>query len=354
MYYMPLVDDRLATLRAAVENVLLVETIQTHQGGTVTFTGRLRSDAQAAYAALQRAFRQVGYTPMLRRRGGVDEVVAVEGVIPTSSTGWVVNLLLFLATVASVIVVGLQLYSLPGAVVFAVGLLTMLSVHEFGHYLVARIHGMAVTLPYYIPLPIPPLGTLGAFIRLKSPVQDRRALFDMAVAGPIAGFMVALPVFVLGLILPYEWIATLQMRRPALLLPLTDSFLTNILTDVLNPSVGIYDLFRNPLTAVGWFGMLVTALNLLPAGQLDGGHIAYAALGSWARPLAMFMLVALLAAGWFFWAGWYMWAAMLLFTGVNHPAPLNDITQLNWWRKLLAFGCLLLFLGIVSLRPFAL
>ncbi len=351
MYFTPTVDDHVWALRDAVENVLTVETVQMGRGG-VTFTGRLRHDAERSFAYLESRFSPLGYTPLLRRTQGTDEVVAVEGIVGVSRSNWVINLLLFVATVVSVLVVGLQIFSPLGALVYTAGLLLVLGCHEFGHYIVARIHGLAVTLPYFIPLPLPPLGTMGAFIRLKSPVINRKALFDMAVAGPLAGFFVALPIFALGLLLPAEWTRVLMQARPILRIQLLDSWLVEFLVNLLRPSLGSLDLFRNPLTAVGWFGMLVTAINLLPAGQLDGGHIAYSLLGRWSRPLAGLVFVLLIFLGWRYWYGWYVWAFMLFLTGLSHPAPLNDITELDWPRRSLALGSFLLFLATISIQPF--
>ncbi|MCW5852789.1 MAG: site-2 protease family protein [Anaerolineae bacterium] len=351
MYFAPAVDDQVWALRAAVEDVLTVETVQMGRGA-VTFSGSLRHDAERSFAYLESRFSPLGYTPLLRRTQGTDEIVAVEGLVGVSRSNWLINALLFIATVISVLVVGLQIFSPLGALVYMLGLLLVLGCHEFGHYIVARIHGLAVTLPYFIPLPLPPLGTMGAFIRLKSPVINRKALFDMAVAGPLAGFFVALPIFMLGLLLPPEWTRFLQQARPVIRIQLLESWLVEFLVNLLLPSIGRFDLFRNPLTAVGWFGMLVTAINLLPAGQLDGGHIAYSLLGRWSRPLAVVVFVLLLYLGWQYWQGWFVWAFMLFLTGLSHPAPLNDITELDWARRSVAFGSFLLFLAIISVKPF--
>ena len=344
-------DERQAQLRQTVASVLTIEAVKTGDK-EVAFTGQLRGNADQAFYWLQPRLNALGYTPVLRRGRDGDEVLAVEGVITGTRSNWLINVILFFLTVASVFFVGMQIWSPLGAIVFTVGLLGVLGVHEFGHYIVAQMHGMAVTLPYFIPLPIPPLGTLGAFIRLKSPIWDRKALFDMAVAGPLAGFFIALPIFMLGLLLPWEWLRPLLPSRPMMLIPLAESRLVEFLVDILRPGLGRFDLFRNPLTAVGWFGMLVTALNLLPAGQLDGGHIAYAVFGRWARPLAVATFVALIALGWLYWPGWYIWAFMLLLTGLSHPSPLNDITRLDPLRLLLALFCVVLFMLIIALQPF--
>ena len=356
--YTPAAEDPLPRLRAAVESVLTIETIQTGQVGVpgssdkiVTFTGSLRQNADSAFRYLQQQFTPLGYTPMLRREAGTAHVIAMRGVVPeTRSRVWI-NAVLFLATLASVLFVSRQLWSPLGSFVFTAALLGILGFHEFGHYLVAQVHGLKVTLPYFIPIPLPPLGTMGAFIRLKSPIDNRRALFDMAIAGPLAGFALALPLFILGLLLPQEWVQPLLARRMALPLQLSNSLLTSGLTWLLKPDVGVYELFRNPLTAAGWFGMLVTALNLLPAGQLDGGHVSYAVFGRRSRILAIITLVCLvIASRW--WTGWLLWAGILLVTGFTHPMPLNDITTLNWPRKLLALAAAILFIIIIAVQPF--
>ncbi|MFN8485769.1 MAG: site-2 protease family protein [Anaerolineae bacterium] len=351
-------EDPLPRLRAAVEQVFAIETIQTGQVGVtgsgekiVTFTGSLRQNADSAYRYLQSQFTPLGYTPMMRQEAGAEQVIAMRGVIPSTRSRLWINGLLFVATVASVLFVSQQLWSPLGSFVFTLALLSILGFHEFGHYLVAQIHGLKVTLPYFIPMPLPPLGTMGAFIRLKSPIDNRRALFDMAIAGPLAGFAVALPLFIVGLLLPQDWVAPLLARRMALPLQLSNSLLTLGLTWLLKPDVGVYELFRNPLTAAGWFGMLVTALNLLPAGQLDGGHISYAVFGRRSRIVA-FVTLALLVVASRWWTGWLLWAGILLVTGLSHPMPLNDITTLNWPRKLLALAAAVLFIIVIAVQPF--
>ena len=154
MYFAPAVDDQVWALRAAVEDVLTVETVQMGRGA-VTFSGSLRHDAERSFAYLESRFSPLGYTPLLRRTQGTDEVVAVEGIVGVSRSNWVINVLLFIATVVSVLVVGLQIFSPLGALVYMLGLLLVLGCHEFGHYIVARVHGMVVTLPYFIPFPCP-------------------------------------------------------------------------------------------------------------------------------------------------------------------------------------------------------
>jgi membrane-associated protease RseP (regulator of RpoE activity) len=195
------------------------------------------------------------------------------------------NLILFLATVVSVFVVGASyvqtdatspdpLRALPGGWRFAVPLLSILLVHEFGHYFAARAHGVRASLPYFIPLPFVGLGTLGAVISMKERIKSRNALLDIGASGPLAGLVVAIPVLVIGL-----------MQSPVQ--PLTDSGLQEgqsllyiaLKRLILGPIPEGHDVFLGPVAYAGWAGLLVTMINLLPVGQLDGGHVAYALFG---------------------------------------------------------------------------
>jgi membrane-associated protease RseP (regulator of RpoE activity) len=234
-----------------------------------------------------------------------------------------------------------SLRSLAAGLPFSVTLLAILVTHEAGHYLMCRRHGIAASLPYV--LPAPPmflLGTFGAVIRVRSRFPDRRALFDMAAAGPWAGFIVALVAMVVGL--------RLSSVDPALpegpVVMLGDSLLTSFLARVVlhaPPDT----VMLHPVAFAAWAGLLVTSLNLLPVGQLDGGHVLYAARGRRAvlLPLLLLtMLVWLALMGSPFWIVWSVVAAAMLFLG--HPPTLNDAQPLDTWRRLGAVLSLALFL----------
>jgi membrane-associated protease RseP (regulator of RpoE activity) len=234
-----------------------------------------------------------------------------------------------------------SLRSLAAGLPFSVTLLAILVTHEAGHYLMCRRHGIAASLPYV--LPAPPmflLGTFGAVIRVRSRFPDRRALFDMAAAGPWAGFVVALVAMVVGL--------RLSSVDPALpegpVVMLGDSLLTSFLARVVlhaPPDT----VMLHPVAFAAWAGLLVTSLNLLPVGQLDGGHVLYAARGRRAvlLPLLLLtMLVWLALMGSPFWIVWSVVAAAMLFLG--HPPTLNDAQPLDSWRRRGAVLSLALFL----------
>ncbi|HXH08290.1 MAG TPA: site-2 protease family protein [Alphaproteobacteria bacterium] len=244
---------------------------------------------------------------------------------------------------------------------FSLTLLAILGTHEFGHYLMSRYHGVAVTLPYFIPAPSF-IGTFGAFIRIKSIVPDRRALFDIGVAGPIAGFVVAVPAIVVGL--------SLSEVKPAADLTglgLGSSLLFNGLVQaVLGVTPEAYDVILHPIAFAGWIGLFVTALNLIPAGQLDGGHIVYSLCGRWHRWVTLLCLFALVPLGWF-WPGWWVWAFVVFWvSGAHvawrqglryaflHPPLLNETAPLTVAQKMVAAVALVIFLLTFPPVPFTL
>jgi membrane-associated protease RseP (regulator of RpoE activity) len=244
---------------------------------------------------------------------------------------------------------------------FSLTLLAILGTHEFGHYWMARHHGVPVTLPYFIPAPSL-IGTFGAFIRIKGTVPNRGALFDIGVAGPLAGFAVAIPAIVLGL--------TLSEVKPAAELSgigLGSSLLFNGLVHVLlGVTPQAYDVILHPMAFAGWIGFLVTAFNLIPASQLDGGHIIYSLFGHWHRPVTLVCVLALVPMGWY-WPGWWLWAFIIFwFSGPHiawrqgwrlafvHPPLLDEATPLSRTQKWVAAVALAIFVLTFPPVPFTL
>src|SRR5215475_14706639 len=199
---------------------------------------------------------------------------------------------------------------------FAITLLSILLCHEMGHYLLARRHGVRATLPYFIPGPPLLVGTFGAFIRMKSAPLNRRALFDVGAAGPWAGAMLAVPAIMLGL--------SLSEVRPLNPLEgggiiLGDSFLFSALTRlILGISADDVNVVLHPIALAGWFGLFVTFLNLLPVGQLDGGHVMYSLFGRTHRWISRIALIGILLLGFEGWQGWFFWVVLLSVLGVDH------------------------------------
>jgi membrane-associated protease RseP (regulator of RpoE activity) len=238
---------------------------------------------------------------------------------------------------------------------FSLCLLAILTAHEAGHYVACRLYGVDATLPYFIPLPplLGPAGTLGAFIKIISPMPSRRATFDIGVAGPIAGFAAIIPVAIIGL-LTMEQAAPSQSTNAQTGLYFSDPLFLQLLGKILgvDSSLGYF----NPFLAAAWLGLLVTSLNLIPSGQLDGGHAIYAVFGEKIHRLtgriAFVVMAAICVLGWFV----YNSPSGLLFTillgvmmRIRHPEPL-DIAPLNFNRKLVAVLTLLIF--ILCFVPF--
>ena len=202
---------------------------------------------------------------------------------------------------------------------FAGTLLGILITHEFGHYLYSRIHRVPASLPMFIPGPPHFIGTFGAVIRMRSPIMNRKALFDIGVAGPIAGFIVAIPALIVGLhlstVIADDRAFGLHLGEPLVL-----QFLSWLTFGSLPQG---YDVLLHPVAFAGWFGLFVTSLNLIPIGQLDGGHVAYALWGERQRTMALGILPILLVLGFVGWPGWFLWAGMAGLVGLGHP-PVED------------------------------
>ncbi|MDQ3179273.1 MAG: site-2 protease family protein, partial [Acidobacteriota bacterium] len=238
---------------------------------------------------------------------------------------------------------------------FSLSLLAILTAHESGHYVACRLYGVDATLPYFIPLPplIGPAGTLGAFIKIVSPLPSRRATFDIGVAGPIAGFIALVPVLIIGL-LTMQQVSPEKVADAQAGLHFSDPLLTQILARLfgLDPTFGYF----NPFLAAAWIGLLVTSLNLIPSGQLDGGHAIYAVFGEkihyWTGRIAFVVIAAIAVLGWFIYnsPSGILFAILLgVMMRVSHPEPLDD-TPLNPARKVVAVLTLLIF--ILSFVPF--
>jgi len=252
--------------------------------------------------------------------------------------------------------------------VFSLPLLAILLCHELGHYITARRYLLDVSPPYFIPLPLVPsfIGTMGAFIRLRTLLSDRRQLFDVGLAGPIAGFLVAVPVLAIGLAwsqaLPFDHgggaggggavhgLVLFFGHEPATVLG--DSPITWLMRRLVLGRTEVVAI--HPLAFAGWVGMFVTMLNLLPISQLDGGHILYAALPRWHQRVARIFWVGLAALGWL-WTGWLIWGLLVLALSrgrLSHPPVLDAYRPLPRSRAPLAWGAAGLFVLTFAPVPF--
>ncbi len=300
------------------------------------------------------------------------------------------NIILFILTVLSVMMVGAQpdgaipsdtigqMLALAKSILtgwpFALSLLGILLSHEFGHYFMSRYHKTPATLPYFIPFPLSPLGTMGAAIFMRGTPKNKRILFDIGVAGPIAGLVIAIPVLFYGLSL--STLGTIDPNQNGWiegnsLIYLFAKYITfgQLLPAPLEPQGILYwlqyfftggpvpfggtDVFIHPVAFAGWAGILVTALNLIPAGTLDGGHVIYGLFGDKARKAFPFIVGLLLVFG-FFWSGWWLWAALLFWLGRVHAQPLDQITTLDPTRRLIGYAMIIVFLLVFTPVPFML
>jgi membrane-associated protease RseP (regulator of RpoE activity) len=248
-------------------------------------------------------------------------------------------------------------YVFKHGISFSVSLLAILLAHEFGHYIACRLYGVDATLPYFIPTPplIGPAGTFGAFIKIVSPLPSRRATFDIGVAGPIAGFLTLIPVAFIGFLTHQQDLSQNISEIPDGAIVFADPLLFKFLAWTFGINLQAV-MLPNPFYAAAWIGLLVTALNLVPSGQLDGGHAIHAIFGEkfhkWTGRIAFIAAVVLSLLGWFLYSSpsGFLFAILLgVMMRVSHPEPLDD-TPLDLRRKVIAVLTVLIF--ILSFTPF--
>ena len=232
---------------------------------------------------------------------------------------------------------------------FSLPLMLILGIHETGHYLAAKYHNIRATLPYFIPAPTL-IGTFGAFIKIKEPIKYRDTLMDVGAAGPLAGFFAALPILFWGV-----WHSKIVMiTKPAVGLRLGGSIILVAVVKAIHGTIPSgYDLQLSAPAFAAWLGLFVTSLNLLPIGQLDGGHIMYALLGGEkADVVSRIVFFTLLPLG-IFWPGWIIWAFLLYFVlGLKHPPIIYPSMSLGWRRKFLGWFCIFIFIITFTPVPF--
>jgi len=312
--------------------------------GIPTFYVKHDENSKQAFLNLTKRMDPIGFIPVLRKLDGniVLRAVPKPRTRPSRRT---TNIALFLATLGTVLFAGLfqsydevtQTYNVFQAVTFTVAILAILGSHEMGHKIAANKHKVEATYPYFIPGP-PPIGTFGAVIQQKSLPPNKDALFDVGATGPIAGFVVTLIVSAVGILLSHRTQVTDGnfIQPPLLLRWIADTF----------PPGGTGNAIQlHPVAFAGYVGMIVTMLNLMPAGMLDGGHAARSFLNERVRSI-----LALVAIGMLLFLGyWPMAMIALLFSFYRHPGPLDDVSKLTTSRKLATLALVAIF--IVCLAP---
>jgi membrane-associated protease RseP (regulator of RpoE activity) len=298
---------------------------------------------------------------------------------------FIVNILLFIATFFTTTLSGVfwanrdpyQLFNFPAGLLYSVLLLSVISAHEFGHYFAARFHKIDVTLPFYIPFPflmLNPFGTMGAVIKMKSRTQSRKSLFDIGIAGPISGWVVAMGILIFGYFTlpPISFLYKIHPEYQSTGIPTTGfTFGYNLVFFIFEkifsgPKVFIppmNEIYHYPFLCVGWFGLLITALNMMPVGQLDGGHISYTMFGEKHKYIAYTIFGLLIFFGLagilpliglnisFGSANWLVWAILIFFViKIKHPPIVTDIHEpLGTFRTILGWISFIIF--VLSFCP---
>ncbi len=239
---------------------------------------------------------------------------------------------------------------LTGGPGYSIAIMLILLGHELGHYFMSRRNGMKATLPFFLPFPFSPFGTLGAVIRMHSAIPSRKALFDTGAAGPLTSLCLSIPAIVIGLKLS-EIVPVSLLREGTIRLadPLLFGFLQRL---VLGQVPDNYDVVLHPIGYAGWVGLFVTALNLLPVGQLDGGHIAYALFGRRSRIIFFASIVVMAFITIFYNPGWFLLLILIILFGFKHPAPMDDWTPLDTKRKVIGTIAFLAFFLSFTPAPF--
>ncbi len=384
-------DHNLAELDALVTKHFSIEDI-TYGGPKEPFAIRYRGemaleDLSAEFDKLIDELSQFQLMPMLRKEDDHQVLFLVPAIQRKRTLNPNLNLVLFIITLISVMITG-GMYGFEGQLPqnflasvwalikngwpFAVSLLAILGTHEFGHYFAGRKNGVQVTLPYFIPFPFSIFGTMGAFINMRSLPKNRKALFDLSVTGPLSGFIVSIIVLLIGLhlssldqlplapsaggayqmegnsiiylFLKFITFGKLLPKPPDLSgMTLFMHWVRYFFTGQPFPW-GSQDVMLHQVAWAGWAGLLVTGINLIPAGQLDGGHIFYTLFGKKAAQKAFPLIVGLLVVMGFVWATWWIWAALIFFLGRSHAEPLDLVTELDSKRRWLGYLALIVFI----------
>jgi membrane-associated protease RseP (regulator of RpoE activity) len=252
------------------------------------------------------------------------------------------HIVLFILTVASTWLTGG-----PG---YSIAIMLILLGHELGHYFMSQRHGVRATLPFFLPFPFSPFGTLGAVIRMESTISSRKALFDTGAAGPLISLCLSIPAIVIGLMFS-EVIPASHLREGTIRLadPVLFSLIQRL---VLGEIPENFDVLLHPIGYAGWVGLFVTALNLLPVGQLDGGHIAYALFGRKSRAIFLVTIAVMAFITIFYNPGWLLMLILIILFGFRHPAPLDDQTPIDGKRKLMGGIAFLAFFLSFTPAPF--
>ena len=373
-------EQRISALHELVADVMQIESsdvpdrpdaitrgaaiVSPEQHFIVVFRGRLTLNSEAAYDLLDTALQADDLLPIFREENGQHLIYIIEGRVRPKPRSWIPNLILFFVTLASVLLVGTEmalnelaatnfgeamrlsqnlLPELWRGLPYALAVMLILGAHELGHYFAARRHNLAVTLPYFIPFPVGLFGTLGAFIQLREPLKNRKMLLDVGAAGPLMGLIFAIPILFIGLstsitgpISPGGLVEGNSLFYALAKSLVFGEFLPN----------GRVDVYVNQLAWAGWTGLFITGLNLIPLGQLDGGHVIYSLVGRLSRRLFYPTIVVLAVLTFISNGALLLLLVLLVILGRVYAVPLDDITALDTRRRWIAVLTLVIFLAV--------
>lgn len=358
-------NERIMSLQNAVGEVLAIEDMKEPPPGTplvAQFVGTPLVESDRVLEILEPTLLQHdvhAYYSVAESDEDRHIITVINGRPNPKPRPWWPNLVLFILTIISVLFAGSVME--PGVTdvsdivlwkgwKFASSLLLILGAHELGHYFAARYHKVDVTLPYFIPLPNL-IGTMGAFIQLREPMKSRNVLFDVGVAGPLAGLVFAVPILIFGLATSDIHVAEstdglIREGNSLLYAALKYTVFGKFLPD------GNEDVLINQFAFAGWTGLLVTAINLIPIGQLDGGHVMYSLVGRHARRLYWPLMGIMLYLTIYVTFLWAIFTFLLLILGRLYAVPLNDVTPLSPGRRILGITTLIIFVLIFVPNPF--
>lgn len=322
------------------------------------------------FETIKKAFEKEQYYPFLRKKKDQHYVILVEKVRQgRPNIMW--NIVLFLATVASTLFAGYLLSYQPtangymsniwlGAASFSAGIMFILGTHELGHKYASHKNGVDATWPYFIPMPFFIIGTMGAVIKSRSPMPNNNSMIQLGASGPLCGFLAAVPLFIIGIKLSYVVPAAVPVPGEGGLIYFGESLLTAFLVEQLVHVPEGFDLFLHPLAVAAWAALLVTSVNLIPVGQLDGGHIARAILGERLHRIVSYGLIGVMCVmgfpyynPFFVWEGWLIWALVLYFVimRAGSGGAMNELESINGFSRLLAVAALTVFILTVIPIP---
>lgn len=346
-------NEREEKVREIVGGIMEISAVGSEKFRITVVGSFLLPLADSVNAIRERSMRH-GLIPYFRSRDGNVLVQFSPKPPEPKPSNYLVNIILFLLTIVTTLFAGavqagvnpfLKIYA---GWPFSLTIMLILGAHELGHYFASKRLGVDATLPYFIPVGHPLIGTFGAIIKMRSPIPDRKALLEIGVAGPLAGLCFAIPALVIGLKLS----SIVPMGEGGL--QLGNSILFGVISRIVIGTLpeGM-DVLLHPVAFAGWLGLFITALNLLPVGQLDGGHISYGLLGKYQRWTGWAFFVSLFAFG-VFWLGWFVWLILILwFVKVEHPAPLDDLSGLPLRHKIIGTITMIFFILSFIPKPFS-